>query len=107
MTFDDICAKLQKLESDLLACFQRNKTIFSVLVVPLLIVCVIKFRDIIIDFLIGDSKKIVSNASKQDAKIEAVQNADETKANQEVAAAQAIAKEEKTETVDVNWYKNQ
>lgn len=72
-----------------------------VLVIIGVITLIVKFRSIIIDLLVKDSKKTLDDATKKDDQLKA----EETQANQQAdALVKKAAEEGKTDApVDENW----
>lgn len=91
------------------ALYDNHRSVFWILI-PLIVVVVLvlTFRDLVLAFLIGDSRKITQEAQKQDAQLQAQANAANTQADQSKAQADQIDKniqDRKESDVSEDWYK--
>ena len=99
-------AKLKALwasiKAQIIDIWNRSK-IFIISFFSLLLIA--KFRNIMLDWLISNSKKIDTNAHKEDTKAAETESKDSQKADALVAQAKALPATETPVTED--WYKNQ
>lgn len=93
---------LQDLETKLKDFVNKNKLAIILVAVPLLI---LKYRSIIIEYLIKDANKINQEAVKQDTALQVAQATADTKANQIIADADQKKKDSDDKPVDENWNK--
>lgn len=68
-----------------------------------LLIVVIKFREVIIDFLVSNSKTILEGAKKQDATLRADENAANAAANKLIDDANKLSQNKPK--VDEDWHK--
>lgn len=68
-----------------------------------ILILIIKFQDVIIDLLVGNSRKLVKDAVATDSKLKEEQDQANNQANKLVAEAQALS--ENKSKVDEDWHK--
>lgn len=95
MTLNEFEAKVKDL-------YDNHKWLIVLLIIPLLI---LKFRSVIIDILIGDSKKILADTTKKDDALAAQQQEANTKADQIIQDAKATKEKSDKEEVTDDWFK--
>lgn len=93
---------LLKLKTPIAKLWENNK-IF--LICFGLLILVIKFQDVIFDFLVKSSKKLVEDSAKKDQELKQEQDQANNQANQLVQEAQDLGNNRPA--VDENWYKNE
>ena len=95
MTLNDIEAKLKDI-------WANNKLLLVLVAIPLLI---LKFRSVIIDLLVKDSRQIVDDTAKKDAALATQQTVANAQADQVIQDANKAKKDSDSKPVDENWNK--
>lgn len=97
---EKIKAFLAKLNTPVKTLWENNK-IF--VIAFFILILIIKFRDVIIDYLFSSSKKTLEEAKKKDSQLKKEEDAANAKADALVADANKL--DENKETIDENWNK--
>lgn len=90
-----------KIDQDVKVIWQKDKLFF---IAFFALIVVVKFRQGLINILIGSAKWIFDRTQEKDAKLQAEIKENNDKADKLVAEANSLPAQEKP--VDVDWYKN-
>lgn len=90
-----------KIDQDVKVIWQKDKLFF---IAFFALIVVVKFRQGLINILIGSAKWIFDRTQEKDAKLQAEIKENNDKADKLVAEANSLPGQEKP--VDVDWYKN-
>jgi hypothetical protein len=83
--------------------YASNKILFYVIIpLALILLFIVKFHQILIDLIIGNSKNVLKDAHAQDATLAAKATQDDSQANALVQQAQNLSNQQPT--VKDNWY---
>jgi hypothetical protein len=93
---------LNDIENKLKDIWANNKLLLVLVAIPLLI---LKFRSVIIDLLVKDSRKIVDETTKKDDALKTEQTVANTKADQIIVDANKAKKDSDSQTVNEDWNK--
>lgn len=91
-----------KIDQDVKVIWQKDKLFF---IAFFALIVVVKFRQGLINILIGSAKWIFDRTQEKDAKLQAEIKENNDKADKLVAEANSLPAQEKP-VVDVDWYKN-
>lgn len=80
-------------------------TEFRIPLILLVVILTIKFRDLVINLIVGNAKKLFNNTQKQSQVLQTQENKDNQQANALVQEAENLSDTEKL--VDENWNKNE
>jgi hypothetical protein len=94
MNLNDIEAKANDL-------WQNHRWLFVLVAIP---VAIFKFRSVIIDLLVADSKKIATETAKKDVVLAVQENTANSEANTIIKTADAAKKVSDDSEVKDNWY---
>lgn len=93
---------LKDLEDKVTDIWNNHKWLFVLVAIPLVI---LKFRSVIIELLVKDSRKILDDTTKKDDVLKQQQTAATTKADQIIADADKARKDSQNEPVKEDWNK--
>jgi anionic cell wall polymer biosynthesis LytR-Cps2A-Psr (LCP) family protein len=99
---DKLKALWAKINQPLADIWEKDKVFFIIFG---LVILVAKFRGVLIDLIVGQAKKTVDSAQKEDEKLSKEEKSDSDQADALVAKSDELPKEEPKVTED--WYKNE
>ena len=91
-----------EVEAKIKDLWANHKLLLVLLIIPLLI---LKFRSVIIDLLVKDSRQILDDTTKKDTGLAAAQGEANAKADQIIEDANKDKKDSDSKPVDENWNK--